>query len=131
MTAFVLYTMPVNAAFQSALSKDIEPGVMVWKAISYHGRSYLNRIEGNLNSNKYIHEVLQPEVVPFFKAFLKLSFSQIMRRHMLQRLFETSVQRNPRNIFLCLLIRRICRLLSTCVIWLVGVSLVIQVLKLQ
>ncbi|GFS48326.1 transposable element Tc1 transposase [Trichonephila clavipes] len=36
------------------------PGVMVWGAIAYHGRSQLLRIVGNLNSTRYINEVLQP-----------------------------------------------------------------------
>ncbi|GFY14062.1 hypothetical protein TNCV_3274941 [Trichonephila clavipes] len=44
----------------------LTPGVMVWGAISYHGRSNWLRIEGCLNSNRYFREVLQPEVVPFF-----------------------------------------------------------------
>ncbi|PRD23951.1 UNVERIFIED_CONTAM: hypothetical protein NCL1_45028 [Trichonephila clavipes] len=30
---------------------DLTPGVMVWNAISYHGRFNLPRIEDNLNSN--------------------------------------------------------------------------------
>ncbi|GFV17229.1 transposable element Tcb1 transposase [Trichonephila clavipes] len=66
-----------------------------------------------------------------FPSFKELSFSRIMHAHMLQRLFETSVQPNACNFFLDLLIRRICRLLSTCGICLVGVSLVIHVLQLQ
>ncbi|GFW30957.1 hypothetical protein TNCV_2940571 [Trichonephila clavipes] len=47
--------MPVNVAFQSALSYDsgLTPGVMVWGAISYHERSNLLRIESNLNNNSY------------------------------------------------------------------------------
>ncbi|GFX06275.1 transposable element Tc1 transposase [Trichonephila clavipes] len=40
-------------------------GVMVWGEISYPGRSNLLRIEGNLNSNMYVCEVLQREVVHF------------------------------------------------------------------
>ncbi|GFW36851.1 transposable element Tc1 transposase [Trichonephila clavipes] len=44
------------------------PRVIVRVAISYHGRSNLLRIEGNLNSNSYIHEVLQPYVVSFLKG---------------------------------------------------------------
>ncbi|GFV71733.1 transposable element Tc1 transposase [Trichonephila clavipes] len=38
---------------------------VAWGAISYHERSNLLRIEGNLNSNRYVREVLQPEVIPF------------------------------------------------------------------
>ncbi|GFU20843.1 transposable element Tc1 transposase [Trichonephila clavipes] len=38
---------------------------VVWDAISYHERSNLLRIEGNLNSKRYVREVLQPEVIPF------------------------------------------------------------------
>ncbi|GFX53848.1 transposable element Tcb1 transposase [Trichonephila clavipes] len=38
---------------------------MVWEAISYHGRSNLLRFEGNLNSHRYVREVLLPEAVPF------------------------------------------------------------------
>ena len=37
---------------------------MVWGAIGYNIRSRLLRIEGNLNNNRYIREVLQPEVLP-------------------------------------------------------------------
>ncbi|GFV98713.1 transposable element Tc1 transposase [Trichonephila clavipes] len=44
--------------------------------ISYHGRSYLLRIEGNLNSNRYIHEVLQPEVFPFRQGLHAAIFQQ-------------------------------------------------------
>ncbi|GFT84930.1 transposable element Tcb1 transposase [Trichonephila clavipes] len=40
-------------------------GVMIWGVISYHGRSNLLRIEGNLSSIRYVREVLQPEEVPF------------------------------------------------------------------
>ncbi|GFW90034.1 transposable element Tc1 transposase [Trichonephila clavipes] len=42
----------------------LTPGVMVLGAISYHERSNFLRIEGNLNSNSYVREVLQLEVVP-------------------------------------------------------------------
>ena len=41
---------------------------MVWSAISYHGPSNLLRIEGNLNSNRYVRKVLQPEVVRFLQG---------------------------------------------------------------
>ncbi|GFU38713.1 transposable element Tc1 transposase [Trichonephila clavipes] len=46
----------------------LTPEVIVWGAISYPGRSNLLRIEGNLNSNRYVHEMLQPDVVPFLQG---------------------------------------------------------------
>ncbi|GFV33955.1 transposable element Tc1 transposase [Trichonephila clavipes] len=52
------------------------PGVVVWGAISYHRRSNLLQIEGNLNSNRYVREVLQPEVVPFLQGILEAIFQQ-------------------------------------------------------
>ncbi|GFU91338.1 hypothetical protein TNCV_2541061 [Trichonephila clavipes] len=36
----------------------LTPGIMVWGAILYHGWSNLLRIESNLNSNRYMREVL-------------------------------------------------------------------------
>ena len=44
------------------------PSVMVWGAIGYNMRCLLLRIEVNLNSNRYIREVLQPEVLPLLQA---------------------------------------------------------------
>ncbi|GFU23342.1 transposable element Tc1 transposase [Trichonephila clavipes] len=52
------------------------PGVMVWDAISYHGRSNFLRTESNFNSNKYGREVLQPEVVPFLEGIPGAIFHQ-------------------------------------------------------
>ncbi|GFX75476.1 transposable element Tc1 transposase [Trichonephila clavipes] len=49
---------------------------MVWGMISYHGRSNLLQIEGNLNSNRYVREVLQPEVVPFLQGSPGAIFQQ-------------------------------------------------------
>ncbi|GFS54567.1 transposable element Tc1 transposase [Trichonephila clavipes] len=42
--------------------------------ISYHGRSNLLQIEGNLKSNRYVREVLQPEVVPFLQGIPEAIF---------------------------------------------------------
>ena len=67
---------------------------------------------------------------PSNKASLVLSFNRIMNAHMLQRLLETFVESNTEDFFLGLLIHQICRLLSTCDIWLVGVWLEICVLQL-
>ncbi|PRD31712.1 UNVERIFIED_CONTAM: tc3a [Trichonephila clavipes] len=52
------------------------PGVMVWGLISYHGRSNLLRIEGNLNSNGYVREMLQPDVVSFLQGIHRAIFQQ-------------------------------------------------------
>ena len=49
---------------------------MVWGAISYHGRSDLLRIEGNLNSYRYVSEELQLEVAPFLQGTLGTAFQQ-------------------------------------------------------
>ncbi|GFT48531.1 transposable element Tc1 transposase, partial [Trichonephila clavipes] len=45
--------------------RGLTSGIMAWGTISYHGRSNLLRIECNLNSNRYVFEVLQPEFVPY------------------------------------------------------------------
>ncbi|GFS62340.1 transposable element Tcb2 transposase [Trichonephila clavipes] len=37
----------------------LTPGVMIWGAISYHGRSPLLRIEDNFNSNSYVPQHMQ------------------------------------------------------------------------
>ncbi|GFV32815.1 transposable element Tcb1 transposase [Trichonephila clavipes] len=43
------------------------PGFMVSGALAYHGRSQLLRIVSNLNSTRYINEVLQPQAIPFLQ----------------------------------------------------------------
>ncbi|GFX80166.1 transposable element Tc1 transposase [Trichonephila clavipes] len=106
----------------------LTPGIIDWGAISYHGRSDLLLIEGNLNSNS---EVLQPEVVPFLQVILGAIFQQDNTRPHIEKNYLTSVQPNKWNFFLGLFIRRIYRLLSWCGIWLIGVLLVIRVLQLQ
>ncbi|GFW80954.1 transposable element Tcb2 transposase [Trichonephila clavipes] len=54
----------------------LTPGVMVRGVISYHGRSLLLRVEGYLNSNRYVREVLQPEVIPFLRGIPGAIFQQ-------------------------------------------------------
>ena len=41
---------------------------MVWGDISFHGRSELIRVQGNLTGHRYRGEILAPVVVPFFNA---------------------------------------------------------------
>ncbi|GFT06549.1 transposable element Tc1 transposase [Trichonephila clavipes] len=52
------------------------PGIMIWGAIAYHGRSQLLRIVGNLNSTRYINEVLQPQAIPFLQGLPEAVFQQ-------------------------------------------------------
>ena len=104
------------------------PGVMVWGAIAYHGRSQLLRIMGNLNSNRYIGEVLEPEVVPFLQGIRGAVFQQDNARPHVARNVQDFFAAEHIQLFRGLLIRRICRLLNMCRIPLVGVSLVILVL---
>ncbi|GFW90609.1 transposable element Tc1 transposase [Trichonephila clavipes] len=51
-------------------------GVTVWGAIAYHGRSQLLQIVGNLNSTRYINEVLQPQDIPFLQGLPVAVFQQ-------------------------------------------------------
>ncbi|GFY35916.1 transposable element Tcb2 transposase [Trichonephila clavipes] len=78
MAAFVLDAMPVNAAFQCVLSNDIVPNTRSYSlgCDLYHGRTNLLRIEDNLNSDRYVREVLQPEVVPFLQGIPRAIFQQ-------------------------------------------------------
>ncbi|GFU53489.1 transposable element Tcb1 transposase [Trichonephila clavipes] len=54
----------------------LTPGVMVWSVVSYHERSNSLRIEGNLNSNRSVREVLQLEVISFLQGFSRATFQQ-------------------------------------------------------
>ncbi|GFX58337.1 hypothetical protein TNCV_205241 [Trichonephila clavipes] len=61
--------------------------VMVWSEISYYRRSNLLRIEGNLNSNSYVCEMLQPKVVPFLQG---IPGSMFLRYNALQHVAKTA-----------------------------------------
>ena len=56
--------------------RGLTPKVMVWGAISYHGRFNLLRIEGNHYSNRYVCEVLQSGVVPILHGIIVAIFQQ-------------------------------------------------------
>ena len=40
-------------------------GIMVWGGITAHGKTDLVIVDGNLNSRRYIDEILRPVVVPY------------------------------------------------------------------
>ena len=69
------------------------PSVMVWGAIGYSMRFRLLPIEGNLNSNRYIMEVLPPEVLPLFQATPHAIFQQDNSRPHMARIVQVFFQR--------------------------------------
>ncbi|GFT06548.1 transposable element Tcb1 transposase [Trichonephila clavipes] len=50
--------------------------IRVRRFAAYHGRSQLLRIVGNLNSTRYINEVLQPQAIPFLQGLPGAVFQQ-------------------------------------------------------
>ncbi|GFX20798.1 transposable element Tc1 transposase [Trichonephila clavipes] len=54
----------------------LTPRVMVWGAISYHGRSNFLRIDSNFNKNRYVPEALQPEVFLLFQGIPGVLFQK-------------------------------------------------------
>ena len=67
--------------------------VMVSGAIGYNIRSRLLCIEGNLNSNRYIREVLQTEVLPLLQATPYAIFQQDNARPHVARIVQAFFQR--------------------------------------
>ena len=57
------------------------PSVMAWSDISFHGRSKVFRVQGNLTGHRYRDEILAPVVVPFFIA--NRNVTEIIYRHLL------------------------------------------------
>ncbi|GFX20069.1 transposable element Tcb1 transposase [Trichonephila clavipes] len=54
----------------------ISPGMMAWDAIGHTSRLPLVRIDGILNSARYISGVLRPEVIPFIRVLRNPTFKQ-------------------------------------------------------
>ena len=122
----MLDAIPISSVFQSALSNDIVVGhpelwfrlrfLIMDDAICYDFR--ITSIAQDALVKSY-----SPQSLSSFKPFLELYFNRIIPAHMLRRLFKTSVQQNACNVFLGLLVYRICPLLSMCRIgWLVSRS---------
>ncbi|CAH1979479.1 unnamed protein product [Acanthoscelides obtectus] len=51
-------------------------GVMVWGAIAYGSRSPLIFIRGNMNAQRYIHEVLEPHLLAYLDTLADPTFQQ-------------------------------------------------------
>ena len=117
MATFVLDAISVNDAFHNAISNDIvAEHLELWSGVRFcimdDPVCYELRVISIATGTSV--KCYSPKSFSSFKASLELSFSRIMHAHMLQRLFETSVQPNTCNFFLGQLIRRICHLLSKC-----------------
>ena len=111
MAAFVLDAMPINAAFQNTVPNDIvAEHPELWSGVRFcimdDPICYGLRIISIATSTSV--KCYSRKSFPSFKASLR-----IMHVHMLQRQFEAPVQPNACNLFLVLLIRRICHLLNT------------------
>ncbi|GFT62506.1 hypothetical protein TNCV_4601031 [Trichonephila clavipes] len=52
------------------------PSIMVSGGIGHHSRTPLVRIAGTLNSQRYIYEVLEPVVLPYFQVLAITKFQQ-------------------------------------------------------
>ncbi|GFS76119.1 transposable element Tcb1 transposase [Trichonephila clavipes] len=52
------------------------PGIMVWGGIGYHSRTPLVLIDGTLKGQRYISEVLEPVVLPYFQGLATAIFQQ-------------------------------------------------------
>ena len=73
--------------------RESTPTVMVWGAIGYNMRSRLLRIKGNLNINRYIRGVLQPEALPLLQATPHAIFQQDNARPRVARIVQAFFQR--------------------------------------
>ena len=65
--AITIDNVPITLSVVSSkrLHMDRGSSVMVWEGISVTGRKSLVRINGNLNAQRYITEILTPHVRPF------------------------------------------------------------------
>ncbi|GFU26711.1 transposable element Tcb1 transposase [Trichonephila clavipes] len=64
------------------------PGIMVWGGNGYPSLTPLLRIAGTLNSRRYINEVLEPVVLPYFQGFAIAIFQQDNARPHVTRIVQ-------------------------------------------
>ena len=58
----------------------LQPGVMVWNAISFHSRTSLVVIHSKLTALQYVDEVLRPVGLPFMSRYPGITFKQYNAR---------------------------------------------------
>ncbi|GFW94906.1 transposable element Tcb1 transposase [Trichonephila clavipes] len=64
------------------------PGIMVCGGIVYHSCTSLVRIAGTLNSQRYISEVLEPVVLPYFQSLATAIFQRDNARPHVARIVQ-------------------------------------------
>ncbi|UYV62801.1 hypothetical protein LAZ67_2001985 [Cordylochernes scorpioides] len=64
------------------------PGIMVWGGIGYTSRTFLVRIVGTLNSQRYFSEVLEPVVLPYLQGLPTAIFQQDNARPHVARIVQ-------------------------------------------
>ena len=131
MATYVFDASLVSAIWEPAFfskHRGPTPSVMFWGAIGYNMRSHLLRIEGNLNSNHYIREVLQPEVLPLLQATPHAIIQQHNAWPHVTRIVQVFFQRRRYHCFPGLHVRQICRPSNMSGIRLVG-DLFVRVLQ--
>ncbi|GFY12880.1 transposable element Tcb1 transposase [Trichonephila clavipes] len=62
--------------------------IMQWDGIGYHSRTPLVRIDGTLNRQRYISEVLEPVVLPHLQGLTTAIFQQDNARPLVARIFQ-------------------------------------------
>ena len=50
--------------------KGDKRSVHIWGAISWYGKSQLHVIQGNINANRYMNEILEPVLLPLYRRTL-------------------------------------------------------------
>ncbi|GFT09313.1 transposable element Tcb1 transposase [Trichonephila clavipes] len=65
------------------------PCIMVWDGIGYHSCTQLVRIDGTLNSQRYISEVLEPVVLPYLQGLATAIFQQDNSRPHVARIVQS------------------------------------------
>ncbi|GFV63658.1 transposable element Tcb2 transposase [Trichonephila clavipes] len=78
----------LNPAF--ALQRHTAPtaGVMLWGAIAYNTRSPLILIRGTMTAQRYVHDILQPHVLPLMQRLPGAIFQQDNDRLTWQRVSQ-------------------------------------------
>ncbi|CAH1999182.1 unnamed protein product [Acanthoscelides obtectus] len=75
-------------------------GVMVWGAIAYGSRSPLIFIRDNMNAQRYIHEVLEPHLLPYLDTLAHPTFQQDNARPHVARVTIDFFQHNDVTLLL-------------------------------